>query len=175
MIILPNFSTVHCYPDFQDHQERLASFPNYRRPERIDSIFSREISETQNRDPNDLEWSNATAAVLASDGLFFSHPRLRGLQVTCFSCGNVSDSSVQQVGPFVHLDTCSRSTSPDLPVSAPLMTIGWDRILLKMILFKNLFARDFPHALAQVATLASATAVILLHEKENAQVVPSFY
>merc|ERR1712107_412618 len=109
LIIKPNLTTVHCYPDFQDYKARLASFPNYWQLHRT-----------------------STAQALAKEGLFFSHPRLTGFQVSCFSCGNVDTAPVdqhcagasdQQTTVFAHLDSCNKSASAPLLPSAPLLAL----------------------------------------------------
>merc|ERR1711971_313638 len=112
LIILPNLSTVHCYcyPDFIDFQERQASFPNYWEPDWIDQIFPRE--STNEDEAIGSGWPTWPVQHLANEGLFFSHPRMKGLQVTCFSCGNVFTAcGGQQTQTFVHLDSCCKSTA----------------------------------------------------------------
>ena len=71
---------------------------------------------------------------LANEGLFFSHPRLRELQVTCFSCGNVltANGGQTQTQTFVHLDSCCKSATPDPPATAPFLAV---RCVLKTIVF----------------------------------------
>ena len=76
---------------------------------------------------------------LANEGLFFSHPRLNGLQVTCFSCGNVltATSGGQQIKTenFVHLDSCCKLAAPDPPASAPAPLLAIRCAYLKTMSF----------------------------------------
>ena len=154
---------MHCYPDFQDYKVRLASFPNYWQPDHT-----------------------STAQALAKEGLFFSHPRLTGFQVSCFSCGNVDPAPVdqpcagasdQQTTSFVHLDSCNKSASA-LPLpSAPLLALRFAFSLLSPLMLNGFLLpafRDLPYAVAQLVTLVSAIAVFLSHCENNAQVIQAF-